>query len=128
MARQKRRTVVSEVWHWRATKVMELSEILAGSASTASATRRSAGRRLGIAPRTRIRMDSVGRGAATAVSGAGSVLTGALLGGGAAAAVGGGTGTADGAVVARPANDCSAALTIDLAPPKASAEIEPTVS
>src|SRR5919202_4268924 len=138
MARQKRRTVVSEVWHWRATRVIELSEIRAGSASTASATRRSAGRRLGMAPRTRIKMDRVGGfWVPTAVSGgAGAaapsalpfvVLPGAAPCGGAGTDVGCGAGTADGDVAVPPVNACSAALTIDLAPPMASAEIEPTV-
>src|SRR5829696_188964 len=39
---------------------MELSEMAAGLAKTACATRCSAGRRLGIAPRTRIRTDRAG--------------------------------------------------------------------
>ena len=60
MARQNRSTVVSEVWHIRATVVIELSEMPAGSASTASATRRSAGRKDGTAPRTAINTDRAG--------------------------------------------------------------------
>ena len=44
----------------RATAVIELSEIPAGSASTASATRSSAGRRLGSAPRTLTNTDTDG--------------------------------------------------------------------
>src|SRR4029450_8172824 len=62
IARQERSTVVSDVWPLQATAVMELSEMPAGSASTTSATRLSAGRRLGNTPRTLINTDADGRG------------------------------------------------------------------
>lgn len=57
IARQNLSTVVSEVWHRRATAVIELSETPAGSSSTACATRCSAGRRFGIARCTRSNTD-----------------------------------------------------------------------
>jgi hypothetical protein len=71
-------------------------------------------------------MDKVGGfEAATAMSGGavvgslltGAAVTGAVVGGGAGTDVGCGAGTADGDAAVPPANECSGALTINLAPP-----------